>query len=848
MTKRKRMFLVFAVAVAVAYITSTVFESTQSFYMNYAAAERYFRAGDYNTALKYFEKARAIRPEDDNTAMRLLRVYFNLGMKGPAAGLLEKMIAKDPADGKLLSQYADICYSLEDLSRAEELYRRASIMSKDPGIKKKLAEVLTWQRKYDEAIPILRELYDKDPSDKEIALVYAQALGYGKYPEDAIKVFLSLEEKYPGDMKVKYLFAVVLESNGSLKAARKRYAELLLKEPGNFALKTKVARLSAWVKDYPEAVRLYKELLVVRPGDAALTAELADVLFWSENYEAAAGLYTGLNLSYTADKERLKNLGFCYLALKRYDEASRIFKRLQEIYPADESIQLALADTLFGGGKLAEAETEYSALLSREPSDVEVMKRLSQLLGAEQKYGAAISLLKRITIAEPDNVDALWWLARVLSWDRRYKDALSAYDRLIAKDPSEVMPRREKARVLGWMRRYRDSIAEYRKIQDEAARDEASALEMAAKEALYKRFDAEAIKAYGKWLDKEPVDLEALFDLAQVYSRNGRWEDARSQYGEVLKVFPSHFRAKEALAKAELLSKCREISGGFEYFEQDSTSRDTDEKYYDICTKFRAPLMKDLYLTVREDTFMHEFSDISSVTREKAGAGLEITKMPFFRAKAELYASMYNKGYKDNLNSNEEVEVKPAGCLLLGFSHLRDDVLDNSETLRRSLKKDDIKGRVQFDPNRRVSLGGDFMYTDLSDGNDKDTFGLDAKAQLLYEPRSLSLKYRYEQYGYDHGSGYYFSPGSFHYNSISLEWRHFLNKEELFWGSNDTYYTLKYTANFEVNDNIGNVFYAGFCKDWNDRFSTRAEWSKTVYNHRKIYKADRVMVYALYRF
>ncbi|MFA5164287.1 MAG: tetratricopeptide repeat protein [Candidatus Omnitrophota bacterium] len=848
MTKYLRMSLVFAVAVAIAYAASTVFDSTQSFYMNFATAERYFKAGDYNAALRYFEIARAIKPDDDKPAPYLLWIYFNLDMKERAAGMLEELLAKDPTDGKLLTQYADVCYSLNNLPRAEELYRRASAVSKDPAIKRRLAEVLTWQRKYDEAIPLLKELYDKDPSDRELALVYAQALGYGRYPEDAIKVFSSLERKYPGDMKIKYLFAIVLESNGSFKAARKRYAELLSNEPGNFALKMKVARLSAWAKDYPEAVRLYKELLASRPHDVAVTAELADVLFWSADYEGAADLYAGLTLSYAKDKERLKNLGYCYLALKRYDAASELFKRLQKAYPSDESIQLALADTLFGGGKLAEAETEYSALLSRNPSDIEVMKRLSQLLGSGRKYGDAAALLKKIIAAEPDNTEALWWLARILSWDRRYKEALAEYDKLIAKDPSKTMPRREKARILGWMRRYMDSIAEYRKIQDEAARDEAAALEMSAKEALYKRFDAEAIKAYGKWLDKEPADLEALFDLAQVYSRNGRWDDARSQYGEVLEVFPSHFRAKEALAKVELLSKCKEVSGGFEYFEQDSTSRDTDEKYYDVYTKFRAPLMKDLYLTVREDTFIHEFSDISSVTREKAGAGLELTKMPFFRAKAELYASMYNKGYKDNLNSNEEAELKPAGWLLLAFSHLRDDVLDNSETLRHSLKKDDIKGRVQFDPNRRISLGGDFMYTDLSDGNDKDTFGLDAKAQLFYEPRSLSLKYRYEQYNYDRSGGYYFSPGSFHYNSVSLEWRHFLNKEELFWGSNDTYYTLRYTANFEVNDNIGNVFYAGLCKDWNDRFSTRAEWSKTVYNHRKVYRADRVMVYASYKF
>jgi hypothetical protein len=181
--------------------------------------------------------------------------------------------------------------------------------------------------------------------------------------------------------------------------------------------------------------------------------------------------------------------------------------------------------------------------------------------------------------------------------------------------------------------------------------------------------------------------------------------------------------------------------------------------------------------------------------------------------------------------------------LLFTASHIREDVLDNPRTLSANLKVDDYKMRLTVEPNRRISAGADYTYSDYTDNNNKFIYGFDVKSQLIYEPTSLALIYRYEEYGYHYPSLIYFSPGNFHDNTLTAEFRQFLNKGVLFWGANDTYFTLKCAVNFDVHDQVGHLFYADFCRDWNDRFSTHIEWSKEIYDHRDIYGEEKLIAY-----
>jgi hypothetical protein len=157
--------------------------------------------------------------------------------------------------------------------------------------------------------------------------------------------------------------------------------------------------------------------------------------------------------------------------------------------------------------------------------------------------------------------------------------------------------------------------------------------------------------------------------------------------------------------------------------------------------------------------------------------------------------------------------------------------------------RDDFKTRAEFIPNRRITLGGDYKYSRFNDSNNRNAYGLDAKATVLYEPTSLRVMYRYEAYGFEEARGYYFSPDSFHTNMLDVEFRHFLNKEEMFWGANDTYYTLKYSLNVDVHSQIGHKIYVDFHREWTKCLSTHVEWSKMLYDHLETYAEENLFIY-----
>ncbi|NQT05945.1 MAG: tetratricopeptide repeat protein [Candidatus Omnitrophica bacterium] len=600
--------------------------------------------------------------------------------------------------------------------------------------------------RYDDSLKILENLYELYPDNKEIAVEFGKALGYGKDFHEAKILLDSLLIKHPDDIQIRFIYAGMLETNQRFSEARAIYAELLKKRPFDEDIQLRMARISGWMGDY----------------DACITY--------------------------------------------------------------------------------------YNSIISKRKSNISLKLELAEIFAATQKYVEAIKLCREILSSDPKNKEVRLYLARFLSWNKRYGESIEAYDSIIKDHPSWPAPRREKARVLGWMRSYKESVEKYKVIFDEIGPDKGSELEMLSKEAFYKRFDKRSITEYNRWLEFEKDDLEALYDLGQVYSRQMQWENARRTYENVLRVMPPHFRAQSSLSKVNLYSRSPMVEAGFEFFDSGSSSRHTDKQYYDMHSCIRLPISKGLYLETREDTFVHRFSNFRPLVRQRFSGSVEFNRKPFFWARAGYGYSVYSENIDNSHNFYEEVNVRPLDPLLFTASHRREDVTDSIDTFRRNLTKDDYKICGLFSPNRRISQGVDYAYSYYSDRNSKNTLGTDTVLMLIYEPTILKAFYRYEYYGFRHKKEYIFSPNNFYSNKAGFEWKHLINTEELFWGINATYYTLRYSINFEGTGNLGHTLYADLHRDWTDRLSTHLEWSKKIYHPKDIYSEDRVTVRTKYYF
>jgi len=111
-----------------------------------------------------------------------------------------------------------------------------------------------------------------------------------------------------------------------------------------------------------------------------------------------------------------------------------------------------------------------------------------------------------------------------------------------------------------------------------------------------------------------------------------------------------------------------------------------------------------------------------------------------------------------------------------------------------------------FDITKRLKAGAEYMFASYSDGNFLNEPSLEILYNISLEPKNLSVRYRYTYREFDKKVTEYFSPKGFTSNVFTVNWRHFLNKEEIFFGANNIYYDLKYDMALDSQYIVGHKF------------------------------------------
>ena len=138
---RKQLVITF-ILMSVAATTTAVFYATQAGEIEAQKIHRKFKKGDYETAIRTYEKSPNQSPARKEVLKELGYSYQWSGQHDKAIEIFRKVLEKEPGDRE---------------------------------IKAALAQTLSWEKRYDEAIALGRELAQsgKDPkSNMELAQIY----------------------------------------------------------------------------------------------------------------------------------------------------------------------------------------------------------------------------------------------------------------------------------------------------------------------------------------------------------------------------------------------------------------------------------------------------------------------------------------------------------------------------------------------------------------------------------------------------------------------------------------------------------------------------------------------------
>jgi len=165
----------------------------------------------------------------------------------------------------------------------------------DTATRIELAKVLTYDKKYPEAIEAYHQVLAADPNNIEAKIGLSEVLYWtGKTDEAAATLKGVPEDKL--DDNGKLMLADLLVAKKDYPSAIRIFTTYLDQKPDDWSVRLKLADVQSWTKDYADAITNYELILKARPKDRQVRRKYGMVLSWSgQNEKAAEQLRESLN-------------------------------------------------------------------------------------------------------------------------------------------------------------------------------------------------------------------------------------------------------------------------------------------------------------------------------------------------------------------------------------------------------------------------------------------------------------------------------------------------------------------------------------------------------------------------
>lgn len=632
-------------------------------------------------------------------------------------------------------------------------------------------------------LPLLAQKNDLDK--KEIRnLLNVVHLMEGDF-EAAIDSYRKTLKKDPSDLKTRLALADALSWNKRYDEAIEEYEKVLSANPDHFEAIEKLAKVSAWKRDFKQSKRLFLQILEKNPNHLQANIFMGRILGWEQK-----------------DKE-----------------SEKYFQKALSLKP-DKELTLEFGKMFLDAGNLSRAKQVLSEIIEKEPKNWKAKMYLADAHTYGKEFDEAVMLYKEI-LDQIDDLEVKEKLAIVYSWTKKYDDSIELYEQVLEEkeDPETEL---QFARVLGWGQRFSQALNQYEELL-EKKEDPLVELEYLGKKYYWDNRIKRAIKTYKELIEKDPENVEVMFDLSQVYSYRKMWPEADEEYKRILAVTPNHFRASTSLNKLEMITSHIPIWSGYQFFDAESKDRVVDIHRHSFANKAHVTLLEDFRLDLGYTYTHREFKDFPDLIENEGFIGLSFFQQPHWWANAFYNFFDYSRGLKTEHNFGYSIGARLLDIGVATFSMDRERLENSSEVIRRNFHKDDYKIYGLIDVNKRFKVGGYYEYSNYTGDNYKNEIGLDVTYLLSIDPKRLALEYHGFYRDFRRTVDEYFSPHNFWWNALKINWRHFLQKEEIYLGADDQYYDAAYQISIDSDGIVNHRLSGEVYWDFNPRTNLNVE-------------------------
>ncbi|MFQ5706694.1 MAG: tetratricopeptide repeat protein [bacterium] len=155
----------------------------------------------------------------------------------------------------------------------------------------RLSRVLSWARRYTEALQQYRSILETDPHNLDAMAGTAQVLAWKGDLEKSVQTYQQALYQYPQRDDLHRGLGQVLGWQGKLRKAEAELRKAIQLNPESPANHKVLATIISWQGRYSEAIQNYKQAIEKAPDDPDAYASLMQVYRWSRRYGEALRTY-----------------------------------------------------------------------------------------------------------------------------------------------------------------------------------------------------------------------------------------------------------------------------------------------------------------------------------------------------------------------------------------------------------------------------------------------------------------------------------------------------------------------------------------------------------------------------
>ena len=442
-----------------------------SFYL--AAANLSFSGGDLSAAGNALQQALAADPKSSAAHMAMGNLHLVQKDLKQAGEEFKKAADLAPIRSSERLKYAEFAWGKGD---ADEVRRIATDMTKSapdylPGWFW-LAELAYKDKKYDDALSLLENVFGRDPEYVDARRLQSDLLLAKGDTKKALEVLERLDQTYPDVPFIKYNLARAYFRNNNINQAKLALDQAVSLNPNYDDAVLLLAQVNLNTGHAEAVIEPMTRLLRRRPDLKSAALVLVGAYVSLERFDDAAVVLEEQAKLAPNDPQPLIVLGMTYRQAKRNNEARQAFEKAAQLSPnnltlVSQLVELEVLDKHFdaarqliqrqfqktpnlpashffegrilvGEGKWDAAEAELQRTIQLDPNFYNAYDLLVQTYLATNRLPQAVNQLQGLLSKNPNNTPVLMILALLYERMKDYPKARDVYEKLLSTQPNFV--------------------------------------------------------------------------------------------------------------------------------------------------------------------------------------------------------------------------------------------------------------------------------------------------------------------------------------------------------------------------------------------------------------------------